>query len=184
MKFTFRLMLFIEVISVSSFILAAEFPCGIHNQMILNGSSGTWNTQAYHLNEFGEILLLKSDCKPINERQPGSDPTQKTQIVKAIDVTSDTPLVVGHKLGATEDFYTSLLFSMVKISDENESSLDNLVKVNASKTIKLSTPSKTCLFYVAAKGIAQPVTNVIELNGANCHVKNDILNRTYNFYAE
>ena len=184
MKSSFRLLFFIKTILLSNFILAEEFPCGIHNQMILNTSSGTWNTQAYHLNEFGEILLLKSDCKPINERQPGSDPAQKAQIVNAVDVTPGTPLTLGHKLGATEDFYTSLLFSMVKISDENEQPLDRLVKMNTSNPVDLSTPSKTCLFYVAAKGIAQPVTNVIQLNGANCKVKNDIVNRTYNFYAE
>ncbi len=79
MKSPFILVIFSKVILlISSSVSAEELPCGVHNQMILNGLSGTWNAQAYHLNEFGEIILLKSDCEPINERQPGSDPTQKT----------------------------------------------------------------------------------------------------------
>ncbi|MCL1077628.1 hypothetical protein D5R81_06795 [Parashewanella spongiae] len=148
---------------------ATDLPCDVHSEMKLSSIAGTWHTQVQHLNEAGDIVMLDQGCKPINTIEPGTDISQNMQQVTAMNVTPDSTLVVGHQLGRSEDFDTSLLFSMVQVLDKGQTH---------------DSPTKTCLFYVAAKGPAQPVTRIFELNGAKCTFINDIEHLTYKFNAE
>ncbi|WP_133407306.1 hypothetical protein [Parashewanella tropica] len=67
-------------------------------------------------------------------------------------------LSVGHQLGKNENFDTGMLFSMVYQPQDGQ---------------QHESPTPMCLFYVAAYGIAQPLTRVVELNGARCKINND-----------
>ena len=76
----------------------------------------------------------------------------RVRTVSADNIVSvSKPLLVGHELSASENFDTSSIFSMVYVPKTGESH---------------SNPTKTCLFYIAAKGPAQPKYEAIEINGA------------------
>ncbi|MBE8167062.1 MAG: hypothetical protein HAW66_01675 [Shewanella sp.] len=153
--------------STSSF--AAD--CGVHSSMQLSSKSGTWHTQVQHLNQIGDVVLLGPDqkCKPINSEVPNTEESVLTQQVISMNVSPDSMLTVGHVLGDNETFDTSLLLSMVQVPEEGQAH---------------DSPTKTCMFYVAAIKKAKPLTRVFELNGARCSFDNDETNMIYSFGAE
>ena len=76
-------------VSINSFlscqsVFSHDLPCGVHTQMQMNSSSGEWNTQVQHLNEIGEIVLLKSDCQSINQKQVSTDAERKFRLFKPL----------------------------------------------------------------------------------------------------
>ena len=80
-------------------------------------------------------------------------------MIKQVDashlVTPDNSFLIGHRPYKDEDFDTSLILSMV-------------YQPNGEEHLH---PTKTCVFYVGAKGPAMPVLRVFELNGARCSIE-------------
>ena len=57
----------------------------------MTAKSGTWNTQAQHLNEIGEILITNR-CESINGLEKDSTYKDDRQFVQSMIVTSANPL--------------------------------------------------------------------------------------------
>ena len=133
-------------------------PCGTHVLMNFISLSGKWRVQALHANEIGPIVDINNECSTIEDDAPGYD---DAQMIKQVDashlVTPNHSFLVGYapKKDGNEDFDTSLILTMVQQPKLGKDHLH---------------PTKTCLFYIGAKGPAQAVTRTYEINGARCYI--------------
>ncbi|RLV60643.1 hypothetical protein D5018_05955 [Parashewanella curva] len=148
-------------------LFASDLPCNAHTQMTFTSKHGNWVVRAEHVNQIANIVDLDDQCSPLNQTEPGTDPSQDKQEVTGTLITPTQGLNTGQQLGDNEDFDTGLLFSMAyqpKSGDKHEH------------------PAPVCLVYIAAHGPGDPETRVIELNGARCILRED--GRVFSVVAE
>ena len=147
--------------------------CNTHTQMRFQSLKGQWQVQVVQLNEYGRFVKIDDDCSPMQTTGYASDGVTRIRTVTAgNEVVPKKSITIGHELGENEDFNTSALLSMVNIPNPD------------SKSSDAASPTKTCLFYIAAKGPGEPKYRAISLNGAKCKLKNDYDNRIVTLQAK
>ena len=174
----------------SGHIFAAP-TCQTHFQMQVNSESdsGIWETYAHYSSETGTAVLPAQNCQQITwfEHPDPSAPDTYTQLQKPQWVGKSKPVTIGHQNTPGGDFFGTLTITMTWQPDNEKPTKEYHPYLN-NRELKRSVsgdpvpPAKTCVFFVAASGPAQPVTDSYGYHGAKCDWKID--NGFYQFSAQ
>ena len=163
----------VVLLSVSGQVLSAS-TCETHIQLQLSSESdsGTWETYSHYSSETGRTVLPNDRCRPITwfSHLDPNNPRSYIQIQKPQWVSKNNPLTIGHQNTPGGDFFGTIMITMTWQPGDAPPNQGGL---SASELERLMSgdpmpPAKSCVFYVAASGPAEPVTGSYGFHGAIC----------------
>ena len=167
---------FILSAMISGEALAAP-ACPTHIQININSESdsGTWESYAHYSSETGTMVLPDNQCKPVSwfTHTDPNDSKSYIQMQKPLWVDQRNPVMIGHQNTPGGDFWGTITVTMTWQPDNHKAAKELHTYMSGSE-LKRSTspdpvpPAKTCVFYIAASGPAQPVTGGYGFHGAQC----------------
>ncbi|MET4695369.1 hypothetical protein [Endozoicomonas lisbonensis] len=176
---------FLSVLLTGEAVSAPVCPTHIKINLISESVSGAWESYAHYSSESGKMVLPNNQCKAVSwfVYQDFSDPDSYIQQQIPQWVDEDNPVTLGHQNAKGGDFWGTITITMTwqpghhqkikqlhpYLSNNELKQLELLKKLDEQNELsEPQPPAKTCVFYIAASGPAQPVTKKAEFHGAQC----------------
>ena len=156
--------------------------CETHFKYKLISLDGEWESYVHYASEDGIAVMPDNNCEKVTWFQ--EDATSKTteQFQHPVIVSNNKPVVLGHRNAAGEDFYGVLTVTMTQKPNGTLPLYKKEIDVE-SKLLKRdaqsSPPPKMCMFYIGAKGPAQPVLHSHGFHNASCTLKFSLFDLLY-----
>ena len=141
--------------------------CEVHFLFLLKSLAGEWESYVHYAAENGTAVMPNNSCERVTWFERDTE-TKAVQIERALTVTTDDAVLLGHQIGKFRDFYSLLTVTMTqKPNSKLNSVAENLVLSHGTQS---SPPPKMCVFYLGASAPGQPVFYAHGFHNASCNI--------------